>query len=327
MAMQLAERARESAPWRHGRWSGDGIAGTKLDEEQAASGLGWFSLALGVALLAAPGGIARAIGAPDTKATRWTMGFVGVREIAAGAAILAEPRPTAGVWSRVVGDLMDLALVGTAAASARSSRSRLAVTFAALAGIAAVDMMCAERLSGRMTPQTRRHRGERGVHVVKVVTVDRPAADLYGYWRNLENLPRIMSYLESVESTGGNRSHWCAKGPLGSRLEWDSEITEDVPDQRISWESQPGASVWNSGTVSFEESTGHRGTVVRVELHYVPPAGAVGAAVAKLFGRAPEQEIQEDLRHFKQLMETGEVLLSDATAKGWGAAQPSETRH
>jgi uncharacterized membrane protein len=303
-------------------WSGNRLAGAKFDEEQAASGLGWFSLALGIALLGSPSGVARAIGAPDTAATRRTLGFVGVREIAAGVAILTEPRPTVGLWSRVAGDLMDIALVGTAATCERSNRSRLAVTFAALLGITALDMLCAERVSMASTPRTRARRGERGVHVVKAVTIDRPAADLYQYWRDFENLPQIMSYLESVETTDGRRSHWRAKGPLGTRVEWDAEITDDIPNERIAWESLPGASVPNTGSVSFEEAPGDRGTVVRVELHYVPPAGAIGAAVAKLFGRAPEQEIQEDLRHFKALMETGEILKSDATAKGWGAAQP-----
>jgi uncharacterized membrane protein len=324
MALQLAPIGRALNPrsWGNGRWSGDGLAGTNLDEEQAAVGLGWFSLALGVTLLATPSGIARAVGAPDTEATRRTLGLVGVREIASGIAILTEPRPRIGLWSRVAGDLMDLALVGTATASRRSDPSRLAATFAALAAITALDMTCAQRISTRSTPRTRGRSRHRGVHVVRTITIDRPTAELYQYWHDVENLPRIMSYLESVESTGDNRSHWCAKGPLGTRLEWDAEIREDVPNKKIAWESLPGATVWNRGSVSFEEAPGERGTVVRVELHYTPPAGAIGAAVAKLFGRAPEQEIQEDLRHFKQLMETGEILQSDSTAKGWGAAQP-----
>jgi uncharacterized membrane protein len=321
MAMQRAQRSRGSG--RNERWSGDGFVGTNLDEGQAAVGLGWFSLALGLALIAAPGEVARVIGVPDSRTTRGVLGFVGAREIAAGVITLAEPRPTIGMWSRVAGDLMDMALLTGVAVSGRAKPSRLALAFSAVAGIVALDALCAERLSTRATPHTRmRARGDRGVHILKVVTVDRPAAELYHYWRNVENLPHIMTYLESVEAMDDHRSHWRAKGPLGSRVEWDAEITEDIPDERIAWQSPAGATIRHSGSVSFEPAPGDRGTVVRVELHYLPPAGALGAAVAKLFGRAPEQEIQEDLRHFKQLMETGEVLLSDATAKGWGAAQP-----
>jgi uncharacterized membrane protein len=158
--------------------------------------------------------------------------------------------------------------------------------------------------------------------VTRVITIGRPAEELYQFWRKLENLPRFMRHLESVQTMDERRSHWKVQAPLGRTVEWDAEITEDRPNERIAWRSLPGADVTNSGSVSFERAPGGRGTVVRVELQYDPPGGAIGATFAKLFGKAPEQEVQEDLRAFKQVIETGEVVQSDATAKGWGAAQP-----
>jgi uncharacterized membrane protein len=131
-----------------------------------------------------------------------------------------------------------------------------------------------------------------------------------------------MRYLESVRKIDDRRSHWTAKAPFNRTVEWDAEITEDQANRRLAWRSLPGADVDNEGSVEFERAPGGRGTVVHVELRYDPPGGVVGATIAKLFGKEPSQQVQEDLRAFKQVMEVGEVVLSDSTAKGWGAAQP-----
>jgi uncharacterized membrane protein len=143
--------------------------------------------------------------------------------------------------------------------------------------------------------------------------INRSPEEVYGFWRRLENLPRFMRHLESVQETGTGRSHWVAKAPAGSSVEWDAEITEDRPNELIAWRSLEGADVDNSGSVRFEPATGGRGTVVHVEMEYNPPGGVLGALVAKLFGEEPGQQAQESLRTLKQVMETGEIIVSDGT--------------
>jgi uncharacterized membrane protein len=141
----------------------------------------------------------------------------------------------------------------------------------------------------------------RGIHVEQSVTVDRPAAELFRFWRNFENLPQFMQHLETVKCEG-DRSHWVAKGPAGSRVHWDAQIINEEPEHLIAWRSVEGADVDNAGSVRFIDN-GRGGTDVRVVLDYLPPAGQVGQYVAKLFGEAPEQQVAEDLQNFKRVME------------------------
>ena len=156
----------------------------------------------------------------------------------------------------------------------------------------------------------------RGIHVEQSYTIDKSPQDLYVYWRNFENLPRIMTHLESVRVIDDRRSHWVAKAPaiVGGRVEWDAEITEQQPGAVIAWRSLPGADIDNSGSVRFEGNP--RGTIVRVKLSYIAPAGRFGKWVAKLFGEEPEQQIHEDLRNFKRVMETGEVATTAGQPRG-----------
>jgi uncharacterized membrane protein len=144
-----------------------------------------------------------------------------------------------------------------------------------------------------------------GVKVEHSVTINRAAADLYHFWRNLENLPRVMRHLDSVKVLDNLRSHWVAKGPMGTSVEWDAEIITERPNELIGWRSLAGSTVDTAGSVHFTPTPGNRGTEVHVVLKYDPPAGQVGAAVAWLFGRAPGQELSEDLDRFKRFMETG----------------------
>jgi uncharacterized membrane protein len=149
-----------------------------------------------------------------------------------------------------------------------------------------------------------------GVKVEKCFTINRSAADLYRFWSDFENLPRFMSHLESVRNTGPNRSHWVAKGPLGMPVEWDAEVHNGEENRLVAWRSLPGSQVDTAGSVHFEAAAGGRGTTVKVVLKYDPPAGKAGALVARLLGEAPEQQIQEELRRFKQLMEAGEIATN-----------------
>lgn len=147
--------------------------------------------------------------------------------------------------------------------------------------------------------------GSRGVPVEESVTVNRPVAEVYRFWRDFENLPKFMQHLEEVAVREEGVSHWVARGPAGMKVEWDARIINDVPDKIIAWQSLVGSTVATAGSVSFHESAG--GTRVRVHLQYNPPAGKLGAAVARLFGEEPALQIREDLGRFKQLMETGAI--------------------
>ena len=141
-----------------------------------------------------------------------------------------------------------------------------------------------------------------GVKVEHSVTINKPAAELYRFWRSLSQLPQFMEHLKEVREDG-DRSHWVARGPLGMSVEWDAELITDTPNETISWRSLPGSDVDTAGSVHFRPAGG--GTEVRVSLKYDPPAGKVGAAIARLLGESPEHQVRADLERFKALMEGG----------------------
>jgi uncharacterized membrane protein len=150
----------------------------------------------------------------------------------------------------------------------------------------------------------------KAIKVERAVTIEASRAELYAFWRNFANLPRFMEHLLEVRVESPQRSHWIAKAPAGTHVEWDAEIVNDVPDSLISWKTVGDAEVPNAGSVHFSDAPGGRGTIVKVEVDYEPPAGKLGALVARLFGENPDRQIREDLRKFKQLMETGEITTS-----------------
>jgi uncharacterized membrane protein len=158
--------------------------------------------------------------------------------------------------------------------------------------------------------------GSRGVSVEDAMTINRLPAQLYGYWRQLEQLPRFMRHLVSVRQLDDRRSHWVAKGPAGRSFEWDAEIINEIPNELIAWRTLEGASVVSAGSVRFKPASSGRGTEVHVRLQYSPPAGKAGAAIAWLLGKEPSQTIREDLRRFKQLLEAGEVPTIDGQPRG-----------
>jgi uncharacterized membrane protein len=154
-----------------------------------------------------------------------------------------------------------------------------------------------------------------GVALRATITVNKPAADVYRFWRRLENHPRFMQHLESVVSTNDKRSHWVVKTPLPAPIEWDASIIAERENTLLSWRSLPGADVDHVGTVRFRELPNGRGTEVRVRLEYTPPGGIVGVAVAPLFKTLTTQQLKEDLRRFKQMIETGETPTTVDYAK------------
>ena len=149
--------------------------------------------------------------------------------------------------------------------------------------------------------------GPDGVRIDKVVTVQRSPEDLYTFWRELQNLPRIMSHILSVSGDVETGSHWTARGPGGIDVSWDAVVTLDETNRLISWQSVPGSRIVNTGLVRFRALPNDKGTEVHVSLHYRPPLGVLGKLVAPLFAREPSRQIEDDLRRFKQIMEAGEV--------------------
>jgi uncharacterized membrane protein len=294
----------------------------RLTADKLATGLGWFSLGLGLTELLMPRTVARITGVdPDNNEN--LIRAYGVREIASGLAIFAQgDRPAEAVWSRVAGDALDLASIGVAFSSPDSNKVNLTFATMELLAVTALDVICAQQL-------TRKDNGVPTSQTRKSLIINRSPEELYQAWRKFEQLPQFMKYLQSVSETGQGRSHWVARGPAGTSVEWDAEIIEDRPNQFIAWQSLENSDVQNSGSVEFRPAPGNRGTIVTVEINYSLPGGVIGDAVAKLLREDPGALGQETLRGFKQFMEIGEVIISDGAIWDNGfltqrAAQPAD---
>lgn len=276
--------------------------------------LGLASAGLGVPMLWRTDEVARLVGVDDKPQAPAVIRAVGAREMAHAGLLLLGPQRS--VWTRVMGDAMDLTVLGTVLRD-RSGERRTRTTLAtlAVAGITAVDLYAAARADNRQHGPGRP--GPLELHAS--VTVNKDPDEVYAFWRDLENLPTFMLHLKDVSEDGDGRSHWVANAPVRRQVRWDAEITGDEPGRRISWKSLPGAAVDNSGTVHFAPAPGNRGTEVRVALHYDVPGGRIGRIAAKLLGEEPEQQVRDDLRRFKQVMETGDVTRSDGLPHGTDA--------
>ncbi|HEU5443825.1 MAG TPA: SRPBCC family protein [Steroidobacteraceae bacterium] len=271
--------------------------------ESLERGLGWFSIGLGAAAVAAPRLICWLSGSRSPVIMR----LVGARELAAGIGILTQSNREPWLWSRVAGDVFDLAALSVALAG-RGRRGRAAVALAAVAGVTALDVLAAARLTGARAGQiVPGVSGRTDIYLERSIAVSKSPEECYRFWRSFENLPRFMHSLESVRQLDERRSRWVAKGPMASRLEWTSEITSDRPGEELAWRTLDDSGAANAGSVRFEAAPAGRGTIVRVSLHYSPLGGALGAGLVKLLGHDPQSRIREDLRRFKQVMETGEI--------------------
>jgi uncharacterized membrane protein len=213
--------------------------------------------------------------------------------------------------------------------SSHRTRPDIGLTVAALTGVAVLGVIGARALSRDSGTVGRRFRrivdtltnqrsagasddtADEAQHFIgRTVTINRPRHELYAFWRDFGNLPRIMENIESVTELDERRSHWVVRAPAGQTVEWDSVIVEDIPDELISWQSDAGADITNSGRIDFRDAPGGRGTWVTATIAYDPPAGRVGKLVAKLFQREPKIQARRDLRRFKQFMETGEIATA-----------------
>ncbi|HYE91137.1 MAG TPA: SRPBCC family protein [Terriglobales bacterium] len=300
-------RGDAHARWRPGRVI-NGASATAALDERLAKGLGWFSLGLGLAEAVAPRVVARVAGVPERRTLLRTY---GAREIASGIGILSERRPVGWLWSRVVGDVLDLASLAAAMTSSRSRRGRVLAATAAVAGVTALDVLCARRLRARVDAD-----GDQSdaVRVRTSITILRSPDDVYRFWRDFTNLARVMRHVESVQVHGERRSHWVARAAGGTRYEWDAELVEDRRGELITWRSLPGGDVETYGSVRFVPAPAGRGTEVHLDMEYrVTAAGLLGGAVARLRGGGASSLVAEDLRPLKQVLETGEVPTTDGS--------------
>jgi uncharacterized membrane protein len=275
-------------------------------------GLGWFSIALGVAELAVPKTLATAIGVDPRGATPWAVRAMGLREVVAGLAVLMQPRRPLPLWARVAGDAIDLALLGVAAGAKRTSTPRLVGAVAAVAGVTALDLVAGIR--------TQRAYNQANRPVISSVTINKPPDEVYAFFRKLSQLPLFMDYLAEVRELDHHRSHWVAKLPVGTAA-WDAQIIEDRPGELIAWQSALGSPINTRGRVTFANAPGRNMTEVRVEMQLGFLGTKPSTTLAKAFARP---QIKADLRRLKQVLETGEVLDSDASVhRRPHAAQPA----
>jgi uncharacterized membrane protein len=286
--------------------------------EQLAVGLGLFSVGLGLAEILAPGAIARLAGLPREHRANGTVRAMGLRELANGLVILSRPDAPVPMWGRVAGDVADLALLSRVAMAPGAHRGRTAAATAAVLGISVLDAFCAARLQASQEDAPRR------IDAAAAATIARPIDEVYGFWQNIEAFPHFLRNLASVEDLGEGHSRWRVNGPAGVPVSWEAVIVSDQENHMISWRSLPDSWIDNRGAVRFEPAPGGRGTEVHAEISYAPPAGDLGHAAAWLFGQSPRQQMREGLRRIKQLLELGEIPLSDGPGIS-RPAQPAET--
>jgi uncharacterized membrane protein len=238
-----------------------------------------------------------------------------------------QSKVSVGKTERLVSALAGAALI---ALSLRKRRLR-PVLFPVATGLIARALTGRGPAKGALSGLARRTHGEQhdspvasvgrgqGTKVEQSVTINRPVVEVYSFWRNFENLPRFMDHLEAVTVIDDSRSRWVAKGPAGTKAEWDAVIHNEIQDELIAWRSLPGSEINNAGSVHFTPSIDGASTEVRVVLSYEPPAGNLGAAVAKLLGEEPSVQVADDLRRLKQVMDSSDVV------GGSGSRRPGTT--
>jgi uncharacterized membrane protein len=286
----------------------------RADATGLIRGLGWFGVTLGVAELAVPRLLASAIGVDPDGAAPVVLRAMGLREIASSSAVLVRPDHPAPRWARVIGDAIDLGLLGLALARPGTGKRRLALALGMVAGVTALDVIAARRQGHARHP----------LPVIAAVTINRSPMEVYEFWRRLEQLPQFMSYLASVEQHADRRSTWTARLPIGGTVQWEAELVEDRPGQALSWRSIEGSQIQTRGRVTFTRAPGRDMTEVRVEMQLGMFGRGPSLALARLFARP---QVKGDLRRLKQVLETGEVLRSDASVHRLPhPAQPSPAR-
>ncbi len=285
---------------------------------RVARALGWFSVGLGLTELLSGKNLDRYLG---TGGHEGTLRLFGLREIAAGAIILAQKEPSAAsVWSRVGGDVMDLIFLGKALEEQRNGtkQERLGVATATVAAVTALDVFCAWKLGHDSKPDEQTE--EDATSVGTSVTINGSPEELYQLWRDPQTLPQVMGHFATVTAEADDRAHWVVNGPVKTSLQWDSQIVQEEPGQSMRWYSLQGAKIPNGGSIKFAPATGGRGTVATLEIDFHPPGGSFGKGAAKVLGVVPQLLAVKALRRFKSLAEAGEIpTLQDNVSARTGA--------
>lgn len=273
----------------------------ELPSDGLARGVGWLSLGLAATQLVAPRLVLHLIGASTSRRATAVVRLLGLAKLGTGLAVLFRPRRPGPLIARVAHDVLDLGLAEVAGTHR---------VFGALAigGVGAVNTIAARRAIAA-SPEKR---------VMYSVTINRPADEVYAFFRRFESFPGFMDHIEAVRELDERHSLWIARLPTGRSIEWKARITEDRPGEAIAWESIESP-IKTAGRITFAQAPGSDLTEVRVEMK-LGLVGRASAALAKLFAKP---QIKGDLRRFKQVLETGEVLFSDASAhEGKHPAQP-----
>lgn len=276
--------------------------------KQLANGLGWFSIGLGVAELVAPRQMQKLIGVRDRGPRRNVLRAYGMREIAAGVGILSTAANPGWLWTRVAGDILDLATLGSAFGQRETKRVRLAAATVAVAGVTALDVLCSAQLS-RTGP----------FRASATVLIGRQPEELYSFWKDLSNVSKLEPFLESVRPLGEDRWRWRGRIRGGPAIQIDTEIVRDQLNQLIEWRSTQGSPIRLRAGIEFLPASADRGTLVRAAIEI---EGSVTLLVrpASAAGLGPELRLEQHLRRFKQLMETGEIARA---TNNYARYQPS----
>jgi uncharacterized membrane protein len=274
--------------------------------------VGWTSVGMGIAELLVPRAVSSIAGLEPTTGASLGVRTKGFGDLALGLGILLRPRRPMPMWARVATDAIGLGLLAWAVRGDKSHRARGIASLVASVSTLALDAYATQKVTAAQETAAS--------PVMFSVTINKPPAEVYAFFRRLENLPLFMDYLESVEQKG-TRSHWIAKMPVGGTVSWDAELVTDLPGERLAWQTVAGSTFAHRGNVTFASRPGGTGTEVRVEMEVELPGVDGSATLAKLLTKP---QIKGDLRRLKQVLETGEVLFSDASShRGPHPAQPS----
>lgn len=300
---QRGDRTLASAARRSGA-----AAQSALASEPMVRALGWLSVGLGLAALLAPRRLGAWTGLDGRTAL---LRAVGTRELLSGAGLLTRPQNCGWVWARVLGDLIDMAVLVRFSGRSSRHRKRALSSLAVVSAIASVDLGTAVQRT-----RVRSSAAPPDIYLERSILVNKSPEECYAFWRDFTNLARFIARVASIRAVGERRARWHVRLPGGRDLQWDSEITAEAPPQRIQWRALSGAPFQHAGAVVFEPAPGKRGTLVRLSMHYRAPAGGVGAAVAQWLGPDPFGQVRENLRRFKQLIETGEIATTEGQPTG-----------
>lgn len=273
---------------------------------QLSEVLGYVGVGIGIAELLMPRAVAQTTGLPPRLVRK-----LGTLEIITSAGILLRPQQSAWRWSRVAGDLFDLYLL------AKSGRlllnNRLPIITALLAGMTALDVLAAIDSGQQNTTQSDLRSG---IRIHKSLSVQRTAEECYRFWRNFENFPQFMHYVQSVQVVDTTHTHWRFRTPQGQQVEWTIELFSDIPSQQLGWRTLADAPIEHVGIVKFSPAYGNTSARLDIEIIYKKSVGKTDHALSQLFAEAPSEQWDEDLRRFKQLIETGEIATTMGQASG-----------